>query len=292
MQSRSIDQEKKKLIQDQQLGVMKSIANKGLLIRTSAPKSSSRTKMFSLDNDNILCVNYVDLTESPLGDSYSKSKTQLIKDKLRSITYSTKVGLWSIAVERNHDCSKSSKSEVTKELSLRLKESVVLILKPPGKSKPAKTFNGQNSRKCYYTEKDAVLPTYDECINSESDHVFFYEIRTQLSISANDIIGVLVPEHMLALAKIAFPKVTIMAVPEIKLENVELPIMVPESLKFELAERFVLNGPDYCSALEKFVQKSGLEKFCVHLTRLPNEYEFQSYRDISGVVPASCKLDG
>jgi hypothetical protein len=224
-----------------------------------------------------ICVNYLDLQ----GCNEKK-----INAAITVALWEEYTGLFGISLERAWPFSSCQQQNIfIDQVKQRIFQNIVFVLKPPAEKVIACKIPNTNKsiQVCYqknnffstdgFSQVRGLFLTGSSDVTSE--HVT--EIKTEKHFSSDDILAVLVPEHLMALAKKYFPDsfniITVpMAKPHVALSRIPTILSLLHGQLVAEGGALTCPAPDYEKILkEKIIPQYG--NFSLHAVRLITPYD-------------------
>ena len=292
--SQKIHDKKQKLIAE----TMASIGSKGLCsvkhVRNQCVTSITQVQ----EEEGTICVNSLDLRE------ITDNERRII---LRMAVDEEFCGIFGISLERQWTFQHRDNSELrNKEIAERLSSSMVFILQPPkndevilkeaeldwdtGKvnippsmrikfytNRKEDGISANRARNRFLTDEGLQVPSSGRILEIKTEHIF----------PMSEVLAVLVPEHLVSLAKQHFPHLHINPVPQ-KLKNfIHLPMMMDLLHQEKIGGSLAVEAPDYYSVLDRWLTEKSITEFSLHCVRLATSFDM----DVRPIASMNESLD-
>lgn len=278
----SVQESQKQAIQ----AVFHSINANGLLPLSRIPKTvltNPVTQCHTVDGD--ICVNFVNLRDANK-DEAKLALTTAIQEEY--------CGVYGISLERQWPFQRFASSKLLRaEVSERLIHSVVFILAPPQKNRGMYKKNitagiEKPTMIAFYEgiKKDGFAQSRDKSVVTGEKMPYsnrVTEIKTPHVFSKRDVYAVLVPEHLVNMARETFTELRIIPVAIKRLELHSLPHILTVYHDEKIKGPLTVAAPDYLSALETFYCEEDTQEFSLHAVRLHTSFDF-TVRPVTNVT--------
>ncbi len=269
----STQKSKEKAIQ----AIFRSIEKKGLVPLASIPSTVLVNPVTNASEGNI-CVNFVNLDQADKNDAELAMKVAIDEEFM---------GVYGICLERQWPFQRFTSPELLKaEASERLMHSVVFILAPPARYPHTNTeIRGaqQPTEIALYqplmtSDRDGFSQSRDKSVITGQTMPYsnrVTEIKTIHHFAKNEVLAVLVPEHLQSMATETFTQIPIIPVAKKTLTLNSIPQLLTLYHNEKLKKPLTVEAPDYFGALSKFcAEKKNLTKFSLHAVRLHTNFDF------------------
>lgn len=264
----------KSIQQEAITAVFTSIQEKGL-VSPKARRGEILTTLGAGTNrlDENLCVNYVNLSAA------SKAETTVA---LEAALYEEYLGVSGISLERQWPFQRASSATLLPaEITERLMNNILFIIKPP-KIHPltTKVHGGHTPAKIAFydpAKKDGFSQARGRNLLTGAPIeacARVTEIKTTKAFAKADLLGVLVPEHLYALASGIFTDLEVIPVPTRAHRLHALPEILKIYFDETLHHPMDIGMPDYFAALSELITRKALPEFSLHAVRLHSEFDF------------------
>ena len=263
--------------------IFESINTQGLCSYKKIQKTITPNPVTQIQGlDGCICVNYVNL------EGAGELDVQLALETAVSEEY---CGVYGISLERQWPFQRiQSPALLQMEATERLMNSAVFVLQPPKKAKAEYELQyGHKAVVAFYelggsSLRDAFAQNRDKSVltGKKIPHsARVTEIKTTKSFSMQEVLAILVPEHLFQMAESIF-KTNVISVPKKQqvLESIPEILHIYHDQKIDKPLR--VDAPNYSDVLARFVREKQITEFSLHAVRLLTNFDFVT-RKIVGV---------
>lgn len=225
--------------------------------------------------DDNICVNYVNLSGATKAEVASVLEIAITEEYC---------GVYGISLERQWPFQRfSSPDLLEKEASERLMNCVVFVLKPPILSSITYTLPGtKRPTELAFYQVDGELDGFSQqrgkslvaTTDAHSISNRITEVKTNHSFPREEMLAVLVPEHMMKIASSIYKDIKIIPVPTKLQRFTSIPEILSKFHDETITAPLVMHAPDFLSTLSTFIAGRKIEKFSLHAVRLHTTFDF------------------